>query len=63
MYRHLKYNEQSPCSWLTGFQFTLLQIIFMRQENLGRLDKPDVKSKHPHYIHYYFLLQDIREAI
>jgi SAM-dependent methyltransferase len=35
----------------------------MRQENLGRLDKPDVKSKHPHYIHYYFLLRDIREGI
>ncbi len=39
------------------------EITLMRQENLGRLDKPDVKSKHPHYIHYYFLLQDIREAI
>lgn len=34
-----------------------------RQENVPRINDWHVKSKHPHYIHYYFLIRDIREAI
>lgn len=35
----------------------------MRQENVPRLNNWKVKSNHPHYIHLYFLIEDIREAI
>ncbi len=35
----------------------------MRQENLARLSSVKIKSKSPHYIHLYFLLNDIREHI
>jgi len=34
-----------------------------RLENVPRLNDWSVSSKHPHYIHYYFLIRDIREAI
>jgi SAM-dependent methyltransferase len=34
-----------------------------RQENLPRVSDWHIKSKHPHYIHYYFLIRDIKEAI
>jgi SAM-dependent methyltransferase len=35
----------------------------MRQEKLPRLSDWHVKTKDPHYIHYYFLIRDIRNAI
>lgn len=35
----------------------------MRQENLSRISDWQIKSKHPHYIHYYFLVRDIQEAV
>ena len=35
----------------------------MRQEKLPRLSNWHVKSKDPHYIHYYFLIRDIKEAV
>lgn len=35
----------------------------MRQENLPRLGSVKLKKKHPHYIHLYFLMQDIKAAI
>jgi len=34
-----------------------------RPENVPRLNDAAVRSKHPHYIHYYFLTRDIHEAI
>jgi SAM-dependent methyltransferase len=34
-----------------------------RQEQVSRLANWQVKSKHPHYIHYYFLVRDIQEAL
>lgn len=34
-----------------------------RQENLPRVADWHIPSKHPHYIHYYFLIRDIKEAI
>lgn len=34
-----------------------------RQESLPRLNDWHVKSKDPHYIHYYFLVTDIKEAL
>lgn len=34
-----------------------------RQENVPRVSDWHVKTKHPHYIHYYFLIRDIKEAI
>lgn len=34
-----------------------------RQEKLSRISDWHVKSKDPHYIHYYFLIRDIRSAI
>src|SRR5215216_1408725 len=34
-----------------------------RQENLPRVSDWHIKSKHPHYIHYYFLIRDIKEAV
>ena len=35
----------------------------MRQQNIPRLSDYHVASKHPHYIHYYFLIRDIMEGI
>jgi SAM-dependent methyltransferase len=35
----------------------------MRQEKLPRLSDWHVKTKDPHYIHYYFLIRDIKDAI
>ena len=35
----------------------------MRQENLSRISDWQIKSKHPHYIHYYFLVRDIQDAV
>ena len=35
----------------------------MRQEQLPRLSDWHVKSKDPHYIHYYFLIRDIKQAV
>lgn len=35
----------------------------MRQEKLPRLNDWHVKSKDPIYIHYYFLIRDIKDAI
>lgn len=35
----------------------------MRQENLSRLGSIRLKKKHPLYIHLYFLMKDIKEAI
>jgi len=35
----------------------------MREEKLPRLNDWHVKTKDPHYIHYYFLINDIRQAI
>ncbi len=35
----------------------------MRQENVPRLSNWKVSSKHPHYIHLYFLIKDLKEAI
>jgi ubiquinone/menaquinone biosynthesis C-methylase UbiE len=35
----------------------------MRQENLPRLNSWQIKSKDPQYIHLYFLMQDIKQAI
>ena len=34
-----------------------------RKENIPRVSDWNIKSKHPHYIHYYFLIRDIKEAI
>jgi len=34
-----------------------------RQENVPRVSDWRVKSKHPHYIHYYFLIRDITDAL
>lgn len=34
-----------------------------RKEKLPRISNWQISSKHPHYIHYYFLIRDIREAI
>ena len=34
-----------------------------RKENASRVNDWHIKSKHPHYIHYYFLIRDIKEAI
>ncbi len=34
-----------------------------RQENIPRLDDWQVNSKHPHYIHLYFLINDIKKAL
>lgn len=34
-----------------------------RQKDLPRLNDWNVKSKDPHYIHYYFLVKDIKEAL
>jgi SAM-dependent methyltransferase len=34
-----------------------------RQENVPRVADWHIKTKHPHYIHYYFLIRDIKEAI
>ena len=34
-----------------------------REKNLPRLNDWNVKSKDPHYIHYYFLISDIKEAL
>jgi len=35
----------------------------MREEKLPRLNDWHIKTKDPHYIHYYFLIRDIKEAI
>lgn len=35
----------------------------MSREKLSRISDWHVKSKDPHYIHYYFLIRDIKEAI
>ena len=35
----------------------------VREENLSRISNWQIKSKHPHYIHYYFLTRDIKEAL
>jgi len=35
----------------------------MREEKLPRLSDWHVKTKDPHYIHYYFLIRDIKDAI
>ena len=35
----------------------------VREENLSRISDWQVKTKHPHYIHYYFLTRDIKEAL
>jgi SAM-dependent methyltransferase len=35
----------------------------MSRENLSRISDWHVKSKDPHYIHYYFLIRDIKDAI
>jgi SAM-dependent methyltransferase len=35
----------------------------MRQQNVPRISDWHIRSKHPHYIHYYFLVKDIKEAI
>jgi SAM-dependent methyltransferase len=35
----------------------------MSREKLSRIADWHVKSKDPHYIHYYFLIRDIKEAI
>jgi len=35
----------------------------MSREQLSRISDWHVKSKDPHYIHYYFLIRDIKEAI
>jgi len=35
----------------------------MGREKLSRLSDWHIKSKDPHYIHYYFLIRDIRDAI
>ena len=34
-----------------------------RQKNLPRLSDWNIKSKNPHYIHYYFLVNDIKDAL
>lgn len=34
-----------------------------RQKNIPRISDWKIKSKHPHYIHYYFLIRDLKEAI
>lgn len=34
-----------------------------RQDKLSRASSWRISSKHPHYIHYYFLIRDIREAL
>lgn len=34
-----------------------------RKENTPRVSDWHIKSNHPHYIHYYFLIRDIKEAI
>lgn len=34
-----------------------------RQENVARVADWHIKSKHPHFIHYYFLIHDIKEGI
>lgn len=34
-----------------------------RQENVPRVSDWHIQTKHPHYIHYYFLIRDIKEAI
>ena len=34
-----------------------------RKENLPRISNWKIGSKHPHYIHYYFLIRDIKQAI
>src|SRR4051812_38793948 len=35
----------------------------MRQEKLPRISDWQIKPKHPHYIHYYFLIRDLKDAI
>ena len=35
----------------------------VREENLSRISNWQIKSKHPHYIHYYFLTRDIKDAL
>lgn len=37
--------------------------IMSRQENVPRVSDWHIQTKHPHYIHYYFLIRDIKEAI
>ena len=34
-----------------------------RQKDLSRLSDWHVKTKDPHYIHYYFLIRDIQDAV
>ena len=34
-----------------------------REENVERINDWNIKTKDPHYIHYYFLIRDIKEAI
>jgi SAM-dependent methyltransferase len=34
-----------------------------REKNLPRLNDWNVRSKDPHYIHYYFLIRDIKDAL
>jgi SAM-dependent methyltransferase len=34
-----------------------------REKNLPRLNDWSVRSKDPHYIHYYFLISDVKEAL
>ena len=34
-----------------------------RQKNLPRLNGWNIKSRDPHYIHYYFLVNDVKEAL
>jgi SAM-dependent methyltransferase len=34
-----------------------------RQESVPRINNWNIRSKDPHYIHYYFLIRDIKEAL